>query len=90
MNEAHNPCPTAGTVQPAAPSGEITIPADMMVACPVRQFKLRQGAKCEGCEHFRGVADRFPDSDVPFDQRFLIACGGTVHRRLTRYEIATD
>lgn len=89
MNEAHNPC-SSDAVQRSTLTGEITIPTDIMVACPVRQFKLRQAAKCEGCQHFRGLADRFPNSDLPFDQRFLVECGGTVHRRLTRYEIATD
>lgn len=74
----------------AAAAVEITIPAAVLVACPLRQFKSRSAAKCEGCEYFNGLVDRFPDSEFPFDQRYLVTCHGPVHRRLTLLELADD
>lgn len=69
---------------------EIEIPREILVACPLRQFKSRSAAKCEGCEYFKGLVDRFPGSEFPFDQRYMVTCCGPVHRRLTLIELADD
>lgn len=73
-----------------APTGEVAIPADILVSCPLREFKQRHATKCDGCEYFHGLLDRFPDSEFEFAERYMVRCGGPVSRRLMRLEMADD
>lgn len=52
----------------------INLPDNLLLHCPQVQFKLVRVAYCPGCPHFSGLADRFPDSDKPFDQRYVVLC----------------
>ena len=73
------------------PTGEVAIPSDILVSCPLREFKQRHAAKCEGCQYFHGLLDRFPGSEeFEFAERYLVRCGGPVSRRLMRLEMADD
>lgn len=72
------------------PTGEVCIPQDLLVACPLREFKQRHATKCDKCDHFHGLLDRFPGSDFKFEERYMVRCGGPVSRRLMRIEIAED
>lgn len=72
------------------PIGEVTIPSDVLVSCPLRDFKQRRAARCEGCQYFHGLLDRFPGSEFDFAERYMVRCGGPVSRRLMRIEMADD
>lgn len=56
---------------------EVTIAGDLRVDCPKRaRGVLSSISECkDGCEHFAGVLDRFPDGKhLPTPQRFMVAC----------------
>lgn len=71
---------TQSTETPSAwvPDGtpeSLTVPANVHVACPLVPGKLRRLEKCQGCEHFAGLADRFEGSTShPFAVRYLLRC----------------
>ena len=48
--------------------GEVQVPATTLVRCPLVEFKLRAVARCcPGCEHFRGMQDRYPGRPIAFE-----------------------
>ena len=60
---------------PGGAEQSIEIPRSIFVRCPLAQYRLRQVAEsCPGCAHFKGLADRYPGSPVPFQARFLALC----------------
>lgn len=82
--------PPAMILKKEAPIGEVTVPEGVFVQCPLREFKLRAAVKCEGCEYFHGLADRFPGGEQKFEDRYMVRCGGPVSRRLARIDMASD
>lgn len=52
----------------------IDLPDNLLLHCPQQQFKLARVAHCPGCDHFSGLADRFPGSDKPPAQRYMLLC----------------
>jgi len=52
----------------------IQIPASALVHCPKVDFKLARVGACVGCEHFTGLADRFPGGSHPFAVRYTVGC----------------
>ena len=76
-------------------TGEVAVPTDVLVACPLRLFALRPAVKCEACEYFHGLLDRFPGNETfRFEQKYQVRCSGpvtdTVSRHLVRVELAAD
>jgi hypothetical protein len=70
---------------------EVAIPGELLIACPLRQNKLRAAVKCEACEHFRGIGDRFPgDGTFAFEDRYRILCSYPRNLPLIRIETADD
>jgi len=66
----------------------IEIPATVLVRCPLVGFKLRPvDGHCPGCEHFRGLMDRFPRSKHSFAVRYSVACAAEPLKR-ELFEIA--
>jgi hypothetical protein len=62
----------------------IDIPLASHVRCPLANFRLRGvAAHCPGCEHFRGLEDRFPGSKLAFERRYSVLC----HARPTAREL---
>lgn len=59
----------------------VDVPALVRVHCPLVQFKLREVKLCIGCPHFRGLADRFPEGDKKFTERFSVSCAGLPTQR---------
>lgn len=72
--------------------GEIAIPSGVYVRCPLVEFQLSQAAACDGCEHFRGLAERMRRSDVTnemleadpnlFRKTFAVRCAWPMEREL--------
>jgi len=60
----------------------IEIPEIALINCPLVQFRLRKVCDhCPQCEHFRGLADRFPGSNHRFAMRYAVLCQGKVEPR---------
>lgn len=60
----------------------IDIPESVRIRCPLVEFRLRSVEKhCPACPHFKGLADRFPDSKHRFVVRFAVMCAGEPTRR---------
>lgn len=69
-----------GSKHPVAEGVEV--PELVRVRCPLVEFRLRAVAgHCPGCEHFRGLADRFPGSAHAFAVRFAVLCAAEAVRR---------
>lgn len=70
---------------------EVEIPAHIFVRCAARGFKLCQARQCEGCEHFRGLAQRMTreGNPLPFESQFAVRCAFPVDRELYDVEIDT-
>ena len=76
-------------------TGEVDMPNDLLVACPLKMFALRPAYKCEGCPYFHGLLDRFPGNrSFRFEQRYQVRCAGpvaeTVSRNMVRVVLADD
>lgn len=69
--------------------GEVEIPPHIFVRCAMREFKLRQARQCEGCEHFRGLAERMrrEGPPLPFESQFAVRCAYPVDRELYHVQI---
>ena len=60
----------------------IDIPESVFVHCPLVEFRLRSVAgHCPTCPHWRGLADRFPESEKRFAVRYMVRCQGEVKQR---------
>lgn len=55
-------------------SDMVDVPDNVLIRCPKVEFKLARVAKCSECPEFTGLADRFPGSNAPFAQRYLVLC----------------
>ncbi len=53
---------------------EIEIPGNVLVHCPKVQFNLARMSACVNCEHFSGLEDRFPGSQMRFSVRYSVMC----------------
>ena len=60
---------------------EIDIPENVLVHCPKVRFNLARMANCSTCPSFAGLSDRFPGSDMPFAQRYLVLCSAEPVKR---------
>ncbi len=60
---------------------KVEVPSSALVHCPKVDYKLARVVACVGCEHFEGLEDRFPDSDVKLYLRFGVKCR---HTAITR------
>ena len=71
---------------------EIDIPTHIFVRCAMREFKLRQASQCEGCDHFRGLAERMrrEGQALPFESQFALRCAYPVDRELYHVQIETN
>jgi hypothetical protein len=84
-----------GNTHPAVPAAQpraeetIEVPQGVRVRCPLAEYRLRAvAAHCPACEHFRGMADRFPGSRHGFTVRFSVLCAGEpVKRELFELEL---
>lgn len=77
-----NAAPAAGDVVAQSAEDTIEIPESALIACPLVQFRLRKvGDYCPKCEHFRGLADRFPGSNHRFAMRYAVLCQGKIEPR---------
>jgi hypothetical protein len=53
----------------------IDIPLSAHVRCPLVEFKLRAVAgHCPGCEHFRGLEQKYAGGEIPFERRYSVLC----------------
>jgi len=69
---------------PARPGDEtVEIPSSVLVRCPLVGFRMRAIAPhCSRCDHFKGLADRFPGAKhLEFGKRFMILCAAEPVRR---------
>jgi len=67
---------TDTTAAAPPPEDMLQIPPNVYVGCPLLPGKLVGLARCPGCQHFAGLADRFGDgSTQPFAVRYLLRCG---------------
>ena len=68
---------------------EVDIPEHIFVRCALRQFKLCQARRCEGCEHFRGLTERMrrEGQPLPFESQFAVRCAYPVDRELYNVQI---
>jgi hypothetical protein len=67
----------SATAQPSGPTTEATIeiPLSAHVRCPLIEFKLRPvAAHCPGCEHFRGIEQKFIGGKMAFERRYTVLC----------------
>ena len=73
-------------------SNNVEIPPHIFVRCAMREFKLRQARQCEGCEHFRGLAERMrrEGQPLPFESQFAVRCAYPVDRELYHVQIETN
>lgn len=72
--------------------GTIEIPHSIVVACPKLRFQFRRAVKCEGCEHFGGLALRMKregtdyklleKSPAQFKDAFALECRHPISRGL--------
>lgn len=70
--------------------GEVDVPADIFVRCPDIAYKFRQARRCDGCPHFKGLAQRvLPEGaqQFPFREEFMVRCTYPVNRELYNVEI---
>lgn len=66
----------------AAAEETIDIPPEVLVHCPLVEYRLRPVARhCPDCPHFRGLADRLPGSSQRFGVRYLVRCQGEIKQR---------
>lgn len=87
----NNHPPTLAESAARQPIGEVAIPPDVLVQCPLKTFKHRPAVKCDGCAHFEGLADKFPgNTQFAFEDRYSVLCTAPVARKLLRIEIAGD
>lgn len=42
--------------------------------CPAVGHKLVRLERCNRCEHYVGLTERFPSDSVPFQKRFMVGC----------------
>lgn len=59
----------------------IEVPNNVLIRCPKKQFNLARTSNCTACEHFRGLLDRFPNSDYNFAKRYQVQCVGEPTKR---------
>ncbi len=68
---------------------QVDVPAHVFVRCPMVGWKLRQAGRCDGCEHFHGLAQRMHQDGkpMPFEHEFAVRCGYPVERELYHVDI---
>lgn len=78
--------------EPSGRAREVKIPETVLVACPIKEFKLRAAARCETCGDFKGLKDRLDGavSDIGFASRYHVICVHPMSRQLHDLDIAAD
>lgn len=62
------------------PEIEIDIDQDVIIPCPLVDFKIRRAANfCPECEHFKGVFQMGTGGD--WHQKYGVRCAGIIERR---------
>lgn len=71
-----------------APEEYVDIPQALFVNCPLAEHALRRVVDaCLGCQHYHGLADRFP-SEKRFEVRYAVLCtGAPMQRKMQRVEV---
>lgn len=64
----------------------VDFPPSAHVRCPLRRFHLRPAARCDGCEHFRGLAELTPIAQLEFELQFRVRCAYPTDRELLHVE----
>lgn len=59
----------------------VEIPDEAVLNCPLAGFRLAPVSRCVDCGCFGGLEDRFPKSDKPFEERYLVKCFGAPVKR---------
>lgn len=71
---------------PTEEQKEIDIPREIHVRCPLRKFHLIAAQRCDGCEHFRGLAEALANPALAFESRFRVRCAHPIERELCHVE----
>lgn len=70
---------------------DVFIPAEILVACPLKAFKQRRAMKCQTCEYFRGLRDCAPgNKELAFESRYSVICVAPISRALARLDSSDD
>lgn len=66
---------------------QVELPDNVFVECPLAGKKLIPIVRCNGCEHYVGLLERFPDEKIPFAKRFMVGCRHPFARALFEVEL---
>lgn len=81
---------TDETICPEKNNDEVVAPDNVLIRCPKVQFNLARISGCKDCSNFKGLADRFPGSQLPFARRFLVLCNREPTKRELMELVAID
>jgi hypothetical protein len=66
---------------------QVELPDNVFVECPKAGKRLIPALRCNLCEHYVGMVERFPGENIPFAKRYMVGCRHPFARALFEVEL---